>query len=450
MKTDFKEFYPYTNKEIKIIWDKAIFIFDTNILLNLYRFNKKTSEDYIKILKKLKRINRIWTPHQILYEYHKNRQTVIIGLENDYKKALSAIQKGVSKIDDVKGDIRNACDQHPLLDYDAISKIIQDNINNITVEIEKLEKKHPKWKTNDVMLKQIEKIFSNYGSKYDENELKEIYKEGKERFSKKIPPGFEDAKKGEPDGYGDLIIWKQIIDYAKKNKKPIIFVVNDTKSDWWEKGHNSTIGPKFALKKEIFNEAKVKFHMYNSNNFLKYASKYFNEKIEEETTREVIKISRMLEEENYIRNRQMHSSRIRHPFLKELILRQEKLNHRLIYLVEDLKINKNIFEEIKRNQKRIMHFLEMIAHEDRIHPHMIEELFHLQEQMYSKLIHYYKMGSIDKKTLNILSNYFDEMMYSYTRFMKYFDIDPEYFDRFYVRLKKNQRNLKEFMYDLDE
>jgi len=33
--------------------------------------------------------------------------------------------------------------------------------------------------------------------------------------------------------FGDLIIWKEMIEKAKAEKRPIIFVTDDGKSDWW-------------------------------------------------------------------------------------------------------------------------------------------------------------------------------------------------------------------------
>ena len=41
MKIAIKEFIELTDAEKKNLWDKAIFIFDTNIYLNLYRYSKK-------------------------------------------------------------------------------------------------------------------------------------------------------------------------------------------------------------------------------------------------------------------------------------------------------------------------------------------------------------------------------------------------------------------------
>jgi len=43
MKKTFSEYNFLTEKEIKEIWENSIFIFDTNVLLNLYRYSNKTN-----------------------------------------------------------------------------------------------------------------------------------------------------------------------------------------------------------------------------------------------------------------------------------------------------------------------------------------------------------------------------------------------------------------------
>ena len=57
---------------------------------------------------------------------------------------------------------------------------------------------------------------SKAGTKPSEERLIAICKEGEERYAK-IPPGFEDAKKATEGGdkFGDLIIWKEMIEKAK-------------------------------------------------------------------------------------------------------------------------------------------------------------------------------------------------------------------------------------------
>ena len=70
-----------------------------------------------------------------------------------------------------------------------------------------------------------------------------------------------------------MIIWKQILSFAKdKAIKDIILVTDDSKSDWWWKIESSgpkVIGPRPELVEEIMREAGVDIiYVYNSEGSL--------------------------------------------------------------------------------------------------------------------------------------------------------------------------------------
>jgi hypothetical protein len=68
----------------------------------------------------------------------------------------------------------------------------------------------------------------------------------------KIPPGFLDSKKDGLRPHGDYFMWRQILDYAAKEKKPVIFVTSEGKEDWWEKTSGKTTGLHYELLKEAY------------------------------------------------------------------------------------------------------------------------------------------------------------------------------------------------------
>ena len=109
------------------------------------------------------------------------------------------------------------------------------------------------------------------GKKPTEERLAAIRKEGEERYAKKIPPGFEDAKKTEGDKFGDLIIWKEMLEKAKADQRPMIFVTDDGKSDWWHSHHGKKLGPHPALIEEFLGITGQQFHIYELPQFLRYA-----------------------------------------------------------------------------------------------------------------------------------------------------------------------------------
>ena len=75
MKNAIREFIEPTNKEKQELWEKAVFVFDTNVLLNLYRYSAKTRNSLLAAFESFK--NRIWIPYQVAYEYMNKRCEVI-------------------------------------------------------------------------------------------------------------------------------------------------------------------------------------------------------------------------------------------------------------------------------------------------------------------------------------------------------------------------------------
>src|SRR5437660_11910593 len=57
------------------MWHECIFVFDANVLLNIYRYSSDTRDELFDVLEHLQ--DRIWIPHQAMLEYHENREEVI-------------------------------------------------------------------------------------------------------------------------------------------------------------------------------------------------------------------------------------------------------------------------------------------------------------------------------------------------------------------------------------
>jgi hypothetical protein len=73
------------------------------------------------------------------------------------------------------------------------------------------------------------------------------------------------------------MLWFQLLDYARSQKKPIIFVTDDGKKDWWIRdSQGKPINPLPELIQEMFIEAGVLLHLYQGYNFLDVATHSFN------------------------------------------------------------------------------------------------------------------------------------------------------------------------------
>ena len=98
-----------------------------------------------------------------------------------------------------------------------------------------------------------------------------LKKEGKIRYEQRVPPGYMDADKKDGDEYkkfGDLIIWKDMITKAKSEKKPVIFITDDDKEDWWRKHKGRKLGPRPELLDEFKRETGQEFHIYKFDRFI--------------------------------------------------------------------------------------------------------------------------------------------------------------------------------------
>jgi len=252
-----KEYIDYTEEEIKDIWNNATFVFDTNILLSLYRYSEETREKLLNGLIELQ--EKIWLPYNVAQEFLKNRSQVIYETVDKYAKIVGIKNEFIKKI----------CNE---LRFEKSDKEMKKLDKYLDQWLKRLECNNLKIETlkEDLFLNKILLLFDGkVGPAYSDGDLKEIFKEGKERYEKKTPPGYEDGKKGD-NAYGDFIIWKQIIDYAEKNKTDIIFVTQDRKEDWWLKVHGRYVGARYELRKEFIEKTSTRFVMYSFDRFLEY------------------------------------------------------------------------------------------------------------------------------------------------------------------------------------
>jgi hypothetical protein len=67
MKKSFQSYYRPSEETFKELWGKCIFVPDTNMLLNIYRYSEATTNELIGILEKIS--PQLWIPYQIGLEY---------------------------------------------------------------------------------------------------------------------------------------------------------------------------------------------------------------------------------------------------------------------------------------------------------------------------------------------------------------------------------------------
>jgi hypothetical protein len=288
-------YYLLSDEDFQILWQKCIFIFDTNILLNFYEYYKETREDVFELLDSIE--NRLWIPHQVALEYHKNRIKRIKQAESNFvnvKKKLEEATKALGF-----NNISSKCFPSEIAEEmrESVQKafsVFEDKLVPYQKDLIKVDG------TDDIRSKITNLFQGKIGEPFTSQvELDKIYLEGEQRYKIGCPPGFTDDDKEDyyVNGlffkgiYGDLIIWKQILkQVTSESLSHVIFITDDSKPDWWRQDNGKPVANR-ELVEEILQAGASMFYMYNSKGFLKNARKYLKSQIKEESIQQVEEIS---------------------------------------------------------------------------------------------------------------------------------------------------------------
>jgi hypothetical protein len=300
----FSEYYKIDDAELKKHWQQDTFSFDANVLLNLYRYTPKTRDAFFDLLEKIK--DRIWISYQAAFEYQKNRLIVINAQKEAYKEIRDTLDKK-------KGEIEaklNSFKKHPYLQTSDLKTQIESAFKSIGKDLDKLEKDHPDYLIEDPIWERLTKLLKDkVGEDFTKDNLDKLYKEGKKRFDESIPPGYMDLKNKKDQGdkslYGDLLVWKQIIEKAKTIENSVILITDDLKEDWWYKFKGKTISPRPELIKEFKVETGKQINIYQADGFLELAYKNLQQSTNNEAIEEIRKIRLIDELEIHLNGEQL-------------------------------------------------------------------------------------------------------------------------------------------------
>lgn len=246
-------------------WKTGILTVDTNVLLDLYRYNESTRESLISALESFK--GRFWISHQTSKEFVKNRRIVISDMKNDFAKAQKPVGDVEKALSTAISTIQ-ACRIIPKGLSEKFSEQVLAACQTIRDGIEGEKSGIPDYDQEDNILERLEAALNdNIGSQPDD--LESDLKEAKRRRSEKIPPGYMDDTKEGMGFAGDYLMWKQILAHCKEKGEPIILVTSETKEDWWEKKSGRTLNPRLELLQEAYETTGQKILIYHTDQFLK-------------------------------------------------------------------------------------------------------------------------------------------------------------------------------------
>lgn len=226
----------------ELIENGYLVILDTNVLLNIYRYSPEFSEFALECLNTIK--NYIILPATVRLEYENHNCGEFSKME---RRTEEASKETAKQIETAKMKIIDSCHSLERLqfqDVDDLKLNLSEKMDAVKAVLDNYFEDHAalgliqhSWAGVDFLRNLILEIDSNRQVMVAPSQ-EDIYRwceEGKKRYKGKIPPGYKDAKN--KDGvrkYSDLILWQEILRYAKKESTNLIFITDDVKADWWE------------------------------------------------------------------------------------------------------------------------------------------------------------------------------------------------------------------------
>jgi phage FluMu protein Com len=297
--------YSIGSESEKELWNNCVFVFDACSLLKLFRLTKeRRSNIYEEVFDRI--YGRLWIPFQVYHEYLKNREnsikchidegasSVILKKRlSEMKVDLASMQKSIEQIAIDCGD-SNEHPYFPDLNFSEISSSLKrcvDDSKNISQRYKKkfelLVKDLDSLCENDDLTVQIENRFEK-GDEFSFEKRLEVVREGEIRFRNKIPPGYGDSADNKKTGtqiYGDLILWKELLDHFQGKDKPVVFITDDLKKGDWcvldKKGHIKH--PREELQKEFHDRVGHDFWMYSLSGFLEKSKDHISANVDPDT-----------------------------------------------------------------------------------------------------------------------------------------------------------------------
>lgn len=266
LKEQFPHFYRPSKECIDEAYKSGWFVFDTSSLLNI--FGLELADKVFTLLEQNE--GRIKIPYHVAEEYHKDIHSTIA-------KSLSYTRSGIEElskkeeINTFRNKYKKYFTNSTVADFsNKLSKLMDEFIEVAEKQMSYLRKQYDEGELQEKLSTLLgDKLLPKLGQAV----IDDIEKtKGPQRYKDNIPPGYEDAGKDD-NQYGDLIIWFEILEFAKSSDKDIIFITDDVKPDMIYKPSGYTFGPHLSMLKEFYDaNPRIHYHICTLETFIHHVN----------------------------------------------------------------------------------------------------------------------------------------------------------------------------------
>jgi hypothetical protein len=281
---------------------EGLIVTDTNVLLNLYRYNRETRADLISVLTRFG--ERLWVPHQAAEEFWRNRENA---LEDPIRQAEQTVQnlqaQALKSVETLRAWANRIA--YPREKRLALEAVIDNSTSELqsaierAIEIDNDKIDQARDTDHDPILAELEPILrGRVGFPLSRADYAAAVAEAKRRVESKEPPGFRDKRKDgraeDSNSAGDYLVWHQVIREAKRREKDVLLVTGDVKEDWWRIRGGIQMGPRNELAEELLKEAGCRLFMLRPDRLLLSAKRYLDVAVRDESVKNVERINEQL------------------------------------------------------------------------------------------------------------------------------------------------------------
>ncbi|WP_031500571.1 PIN-like domain-containing protein [Bryobacter aggregatus] len=216
---EFREYCPLTADEM-VALSSPLYVFDSNALLEFYRYSRSVRDEFISVLKQLR--HNLFIPYQVALDFHRNRVDVIAELQALGDQAIRTLDE---KLVEVKNAIEEILThkQHSSTEKSDLLAAFQNQLIALRETVVLGAQQHDATFSDDPVLNAVhELIEGRIGPPLSEEELEFIpLKNEGERT--------------------DHIVWQEILSHGREAKRAVILVTTDDKRDWIWRSHGKEI-----------------------------------------------------------------------------------------------------------------------------------------------------------------------------------------------------------------
>lgn len=280
----FEEFVSWSDGDLGQALNEGLVVVDTNVLLDLYRYDPEVRQTLLSVLQLLG--DRLFIPNQVAAEFWKNRESALEDRALTAQGVIERLDGGVREIEQAVanwGNRSGALSEAMEEDLKAVLELVEGLGDRILAEAEGTD--HDRDTGADAVLASILTVAEGkVGPAPTAEVLAELIVAGHQRASDKVPPGYKDGGKEDDGVVGDFLVWRQTLDEAaSRTVERIVFVTSDQKEDWVHKVKGQKRGARRELRREAMLEAGSDLAVISPLSLLKIADDALGADVDEAT-----------------------------------------------------------------------------------------------------------------------------------------------------------------------